>query len=839
MTTVGIVEYDVRLNLAQLKKDTSQAEKIVNDSYKKMARAQKSSTSGSGSGSARTQAEQISATTKAQVEATKQAAQESYNAISTYTPQIQRQFLSVERANNQVYNASTRSAAAIQKYGVDSVQATRATNALNVAVQNQSIAQSRLDNSLKTTSSGLTLSKSGTIALTAAVAALGVAIGSNLSGAISRSDTLNNFPRVMSNLQIGSTESEKSIRTLAERLKGLPTSLNAAAQSVQRFTAVNKNVEASTALFLGLNNAILAGGAGADIQATAIEQLSQSYSKGRVDMVEWRALLTAMPAQLEQVAQAMGLVSADALGESLRNGSVSVDDFLVTVSKLNTEGSSGFASFEQQARNATGGIETSVATLGTAIQRSIANIIESIGRDNIRSGLQAIGDGFENTARVVGGLITVLQPLAPLLGVAAGGFAIYTAATAAATLGTKALNVAMLALTRHPIIAALSLIAAGAIGVASALGAFNSETQDAGKSSDSLKDSLEGYEPPIRGATDAASDFAKQMAKIDEQVKKANEDYRYQLAQLVSDKNSNIAQLQKTLGEEEKTYNDAYAERLASFDKTQNEEEVKHSEKTRALQNQIDFLTRYNTVANQQRATELRFELARENAEFQKSTNLRESEFKKQTQSATTEYEKRRAENQKKLDEELALLSKHRDEVLSVRDVILRDEIENLKKSRDEQLKGLEQQKNDLINTLTGAGATAGANAAKAFSKAFGDQGIYFDAPTKYDVQKIGNKTYVTPQFADGGFTGRGGKYDEAGVVHKGEYVIPKEMVNQATGMPKENAIGGSTTIQNTFNLSGIMASGKSDLRQVANQLAKLINESSVAKTGKAAIAGV
>lgn len=38
--------------------------------------------------------------------------------------------------------------------------------------------------------------------------------------------------------------------------------------------------------------------------------------------------------------------------------------------------------------------------------------------------------------------------------------------------------------------------------------------------------------------------------------------------------------------------------------------------------------------------------------------------------------------------------------------------------------------------------------------------------------------------FATGGYTGAGGKYEPAGIVHKGEYVIPKEQVNQSTGMP-------------------------------------------------------
>lgn len=46
--------------------------------------------------------------------------------------------------------------------------------------------------------------------------------------------------------------------------------------------------------------------------------------------------------------------------------------------------------------------------------------------------------------------------------------------------------------------------------------------------------------------------------------------------------------------------------------------------------------------------------------------------------------------------------------------------------------------------------------------------------------------------WATGGFTGTGGVNEVAGLVHKGEYVFSKDMVNQSTGMPKlSNLIGG------------------------------------------------
>jgi hypothetical protein len=38
---------------------------------------------------------------------------------------------------------------------------------------------------------------------------------------------------------------------------------------------------------------------------------------------------------------------------------------------------------------------------------------------------------------------------------------------------------------------------------------------------------------------------------------------------------------------------------------------------------------------------------------------------------------------------------------------------------------------------------------------------------------------------SEGGYTGRGGKHEPAGTVHKGEYVIPKKNVDQRTGLPK------------------------------------------------------
>lgn len=234
------------------------------------------------------------------------------------------------------------------------------------------------------------------------------AVSSEMDAAISRLDTLNNFPRVMSNLGIEAGLSSQAINKLSDDLRGLPTNLSDAVSAVQRLTAVNNNLAYSTDAFLALNNAILAGGAPAQLQATAIEQISQAYAKGKPDMMEWRTIMQAMPAQISQIAMAMGTTST-ALGEGLRNGSISMNDFMNTIMKLNKEGVAGFQSFTDQAKNSTGGVATSITNLRIAIQRGIADIMNVIGQSNISGFINGIASAIGTAANYIAAFVKILK----------------------------------------------------------------------------------------------------------------------------------------------------------------------------------------------------------------------------------------------------------------------------------------------------------------------------------------------------------------------------------------------------------------------------------------------
>lgn len=254
-------------------------------------------------------------------------------------------------------------------------------------------------------------------------------INSSLDSAITRLDTLNNFPKVMNSLGISSEDAEKSINKMSEKLSGLPTTLDQGANAVKRFTAYNGDVKKSTDMFLAVNNAILAGGASMELQSSALEQLTQAYTKGKPEAQDWKTIMQAMPAQLKQVANTMGYTSTAIGGdfyEALMEGNITMEDFMDTVIELNEKGGEGFKSFSEQAKTGTEGIATSITVAKTQITKGIADIIQGLNKGleeadlpNLTEIIQNIGKGAKKVLDVIADklpeIINFLKTIAPIL----------------------------------------------------------------------------------------------------------------------------------------------------------------------------------------------------------------------------------------------------------------------------------------------------------------------------------------------------------------------------------------------------------------------------------------
>lgn len=225
---------------------------------------------------------------------------------------------------------------------------------------------------------------------------VGNVISSSLGSAISRADQMNNFPKVMRNLGYSAEDAAASIGKISKSLDGLPTTSSAMTGMVQQLAPLTSNLDEATNISIAFNNAMLAGGASTMEQENALAQYTQMLSAGKVDMQAWRSIQAAMPGQLNQLAQALlgAGKNGNDLYDAMEDGKVSFDDFNKAVVKLNSDGFGQYASFAQQAKDATQGIGTAMENVKNRVAKAVQKVIEAIGTEQIAAAINNVSSRF-------------------------------------------------------------------------------------------------------------------------------------------------------------------------------------------------------------------------------------------------------------------------------------------------------------------------------------------------------------------------------------------------------------------------------------------------------------
>lgn len=271
-------------------------------------------------------------------------------------------------------------------------------------------------------------------------------IQDHVGAAVSRFDTLTLYPRTMQSLGFAAKESTASINYMSDRLQSLPTQLDTMVQTVKGLAVITNDLDRATKVGLGLNDMLIASGTNQQLASAAMEQFRQILSKGRPDMQDWKSLMQAMPGQLTQLAHALlgpthnarDLYAALGGGKQKDGGdvwgTVSIDQLIDAIIRLDLEGGSGITSFKDQAQTAAGGIETQMANMNNAITRGLAGTLEAIGSVNIASffgdvrggilaGFKTFNGFIKDAVPTVKAAIPVFQALAPAV---IGGFAAFS-----------------------------------------------------------------------------------------------------------------------------------------------------------------------------------------------------------------------------------------------------------------------------------------------------------------------------------------------------------------------------------------------------------------------------
>lgn len=384
----------------------------------------------------------------------------------------------------------------------------------------------------------------------------------HIGSAVNRLDTLKNYPRVMQSLGFSSQEASNSINKMSDRLQTLPTRLDDMTNTVKGIAVITKDLDLATDAGLALNDMLLASGSNQMICNAAMEQFRQMLSKGKPDMQDWKSLMQAMPGQIDQLAKSMLGANAtandlyEALGGGGKKATISMDQLLHAMVKLDKNGGGSLTSFQAQAAEATGGINTSMSNLSNAFTKGLTSIMDAIGQKNIAGFLNSLKAAVDFTFRGIADVVKFVAPvfstLAQSIAAGAASFGLLLGApiiVGAVIDAVKGLKTAIMALsTAHPIILAISLAVAALTPIVTNMWNSWQESQKMVKATNDFKNAissttaLASYSGGIRAIGEAADTASGRVESIRERTE------RYTKAI-----NQNVEEAQKTVG----TYNEA------------------------------------------------------------------------------------------------------------------------------------------------------------------------------------------------------------------------------------------------------------------------------------------
>lgn len=236
-------------------------------------------------------------------------------------------------------------------------------------------------------------------------------ITNQISDAVLRADTLERFPKVMEQMGYSSDMASDAIQKLMKGVEQVPTPLNEVVSGTQRLVSVTQDVNKASDWVLAISDAMLSNGASATRASDAMEQFFQVISRGKPQGQDWLTIMEVAPGTMNELAKSLGYASASLGGDmytALQKGTLSMEDFMAALVKMDKEGTDSFGALSEVARTATGGIETAITTMKQSISNAIVSVIQQIGPERINNIINKIKDALVGVVKVVGDIITFL-----------------------------------------------------------------------------------------------------------------------------------------------------------------------------------------------------------------------------------------------------------------------------------------------------------------------------------------------------------------------------------------------------------------------------------------------
>lgn len=197
-----------------------------------------------------------------------------------------------------------------------------------------------------------------------------------LAGAASRFDILNTFDSYLEVMGVDGNAAGDALDKINRNIQGLPIGLDQAAYQTRKYNMYLDDINKATDLAIGLNKALVAGGASEQMRNYSLFEIDRLLAVGKLATArQWNSLLQGLGVSTKILKEEMGYASltTSQFVEQLTAGDISTEEFLEGIENL--ADSDALNELLDIFRTT---IESGVSNLKFAMTRGFANLLTAV-----------------------------------------------------------------------------------------------------------------------------------------------------------------------------------------------------------------------------------------------------------------------------------------------------------------------------------------------------------------------------------------------------------------------------------------------------------------------------
>ena len=213
---------------------------------------------------------------------------------------------------------------------------------------------------------------------------------------IQRYDIMSTFTDYMNLAGVDTETANAALSRVDQSIRGIPIGLDEAAFRLRRYQMYLGDIDRATNLTIGVQNALMAGGASEQMRNTAYTQIDRLLATGKLSQArQWMSLFNGLGVSLRFLKEELALdptASMQQVAADLASGAIATDDFLHAMERLaDNEG------LTQALTIYKGTVEAWLANIKNAIKRGGQAIMEAM--DDVMT--DQFGQGITGVLKII------------------------------------------------------------------------------------------------------------------------------------------------------------------------------------------------------------------------------------------------------------------------------------------------------------------------------------------------------------------------------------------------------------------------------------------------------